>query len=104
MHMRDNALAIYAANTGQLVRELPLQLQRRIIGWTADDRAVWLRGRNSNGKEGIFRLEIQSGEMTTVASAILDAPAANGAVSPDGPTALKGNGQQRRFRTTYWEC
>ncbi len=88
MRMRDNALAIYAADTGQLIRELPLQLARGMIGWTADDRAVWLRGRNSNGKQGIFRLEIQSGEMTTVASAILDAPAPHGPVSPDGPTAF----------------
>src|ERR1051326_8167238 len=85
-HMRDNWLAIRAADTGQLIRELPLQLERTIIGWTADDRAVWLAGTNSKGKPGLFRLEIQSGEMTTVVSAIL--PARNGAVSPDGPTAF----------------
>jgi len=82
MHMRDNWLAIRAADTGQLVRELPLQLGRRIIGWTADDHAVWLVGGNSNGKQGLVRVEIQSGEMTTVSSGIL--PAGNGPVSPDG--------------------
>ena len=87
-HMRDNALAIRAADTGQLINELPLQLGARIIGWTADDRAVWLAGSNSNGKQGLFRVEIQSGEMTTVASAILDGPAANGPISPDLPTAF----------------
>jgi Tol biopolymer transport system component len=88
MRMRDTALAIRAADTGQLIRELPLQLERRIIGWTADDRAVWLAGSTSKGKQGIFRLELQSGEVTTVASAMLDAPAANGPVAPDGPTAF----------------
>ena len=89
-HIWDNALAIRAADTGQLLSELPLQLARKIqiVGWTADDRAVWLTGTNFKGKQGLFRLEIQSGEMTTVASAILDAPAANGPVSLDGPTAF----------------
>lgn len=89
-HMRDNALVIRAADTGQLISEAPLQLARnvRIIGWTADDRAVWLAGTNFNGRQGLFRLDIQSGEMTTVASAILDAPAANGPVSLDGPTTF----------------
>jgi Tol biopolymer transport system component len=89
-HMHDNALAIRAADTGQLITELPLQLARKvqIVGWTADDRAVWLTGTNFKGKQGLFRVEIQSGEMTTVASAILAAPAANGPASPDGPTAF----------------
>jgi hypothetical protein len=88
MHMRDTALAIRATETGQLIRELPLQLERRIIGWTADDRAVWLWSGNGKGKQGLSRLEIQSGEMTTVASAILEYRVANGPISPDGPTAF----------------
>jgi Tol biopolymer transport system component len=87
-HMRDNALAIRAVDTGQLISERPLQFTPRIIGWTADDRAVLLWGADSKGKAGLLRLDIQSGEMTTVASAILDGPAANGPVSLDGPTAF----------------
>ena len=83
-------MAIRAADTGQLLSELPLQLAAKvqIVGWTADDRAVWLRGTNFKGKQGLFRVEIQNGEMTTVASAILDFSAANGPASPDGPTAF----------------
>jgi Tol biopolymer transport system component len=89
-HMRDSALAIRAADTGQLIRELPLQLAHgvRMVGWTADDRAVWLRGTNSKGKQSLFRLEIQSGELTTVASARLDGLSALNPVWPDGSTAF----------------
>jgi Tol biopolymer transport system component len=66
---RDRVLAIRSADTGQLIRELrPPMTYFQTPRWTTDGQAVLATGSDLKGRQGVYRIDARTGEVTLVAS------------------------------------
>ena len=60
-------IVIRSADTGQTVRELPIKLDYfQVSCWTPDGRSFLADGVDFKGRRGIFRIDAQTGEATSV--------------------------------------
>ncbi len=77
---------------GDDVRIFESDYQRSPIGWTADSRAVLLNAVGDEGRFGADRLDMATGESTTLD--IAENPSRTGLVSPDGRWVYKNGGNE----------
>lgn len=58
-------IVVRTADTGWLVREIqPKMLESQLAGWVPDSKALLVMGKDLNGRNGAFRIDAESGEVS----------------------------------------
>jgi len=79
----NGCIAIRSVATGQVRRLAPTMSNVGRPSWSPDGRSLLASGRDATGRSGIFRIDVQSGEATTVIAGE-GFQALSGGWSPDG--------------------
>ena len=82
-----NIIAIRSVETGQ-VRELrpALNLYPPVARWAVDGRSLLSHGRDNKGRQGLFRIDAESGAVSTIALSTDEGELRSPMESPDGRT------------------
>jgi Tol biopolymer transport system component len=81
----NGCLAIRSVATGQVRRLASALTESRVVSWSPDGRSLLMKSRDARGRDGIFRIDVESGEATTVI--LSDGLSVLAVWSPDGKKA-----------------
>src|SRR6266508_2894974 len=94
--MGTNVIAIRSIDTGQ-TRELrpALNMYPPIVRWSADGRSLLTQGKDTKGRQGLFRIDAQSGAVSVIAFSPDEGEIRLPAESPGGAQLYYIHGAQR---------
>jgi Tol biopolymer transport system component len=91
-----SVIAIRSVDTGQTPELRPaLNMYPPIVRWSADGRSLLTQGKDAKGRQGLFRIDAQSGAVAVIAFSPDEGEIRRPAESPDGANLHYIHGPQR---------